>query len=130
MPGGNATSPARGDANAPSVIPQRVSVPRVSTWVPRYKLGRRHSGNTSAAFRENLQKGETLGLVFNKGGRAQARAGWRNKIAGYVAGSILSRGGSFEEFVAWDSHNEPPLKQTAPGELERWWKSAQSRQGK
>jgi len=118
------------EANNPAAIPQRAPLPRVSTWVPRYKLGRRFSGQTSERFRETLREGEALGLVFYKGHMAQDRQRFRNRIAGYVAGSIVGRGGSFEEFVAWDSHNEPPLKQTAPAELERWWKSAQSRQGK
>lgn len=118
------------EANDPGVIPKRVTAPRVSAWLPRYKLGRRGFGQTSAAFRETLKEGEALGLVFYKGGRAQARERFRNRIAGFVAGSIVGRGGGFEEFVAWDSHNEPPLQQTDPGELQRWWKSAQSRQGR
>ena len=118
------------DSNAPSVIPQRAPVPREFTWVPRYKLGRHHVGRSSAEFQEALKEGEALGLVFYEGGRPQARAGWRNKIAGYIAGGIVSRNGNFEEFVAWDSRNEPPLMQTDPGQLERWWRSAQERHQK
>ena len=102
----------------------------MSTWVPRYKLGQRHSGRPSAEFREILKEGESLGLVFYEGGRPQARDGFRNRIAGYIAGGIVSRGGGFEEFIAWDLRNEPPLRQTDPGQLERWWRSAQSRRGK
>jgi hypothetical protein len=115
------------DTNVPSVITQRAPIPRVSTWVPRYKLGQRHSERPSAEFREILKEGESLGLVSYEGGRAQARDGFRNRIAGYIAGGIVSRGGGFEEFIAWDSRNEPPLRQTDPGQLERWWKSAQKR---
>lgn len=118
------------DANSPAAVPHIKPVPRVSTWVPSYKLGRRHSGQASAGFREMLKEGESLGLVFYEGGRPQARDGFRNRIAGYIAGGIVSRGGGFEEFVAWDSRNEPPLRQTAPGQLERWWRSAQSRRGR
>jgi hypothetical protein len=112
------------DANNPSVVPQRTPVPRASTWVPRYKLDRRRSGQTSAVFREILKEGESLGLVSYEDRRPQARDGFRNRIAGHIAAGIVSRGGSFEKFVAWDSRNEPPLKQTDPGQLERWWNSA------
>ena len=115
------------DANNPSVIPHTEPAPRASTFVPRYKLGRRRSGPSSAAFHEFVKEGESLGLVFYEGGRPQARDGWRNNIAGCVAGSILARGGRFEDFVAWDSSNDPPLQGSEPGQLERWWRSAEAR---
>ncbi len=118
------------DLNAPSVIPQGTPVPHVSPWVPRWKLGTHRSGFRSEEFRETLKEGEALGLVFLRGGSPQARDGFRNRIAGYIAGSIVSRGGSLEDFLRWDSRNEPPIKQTNPDQLERWWNSAQSRRGR
>jgi hypothetical protein len=118
------------DANAPMVIPHTTPEPRVSAWVPRWKLGAHRSGSRPEELRKTLKEGEALGLVFFRGGSPQARDGFRNRIAGYIAGSIVSRGGSFEDFVRWDSGNEPPMNQSDPAQLKRWWNSAQGRRGR
>jgi hypothetical protein len=59
--------------------------------------------------------------VFQSRGVLQARRGCRNNIAGAIAHDIVRRGGTFEDFEAWDRSNKPPLASDKPTALKVWW---------
>jgi len=63
------------------------------------------------------------------GGLPNSNIGGRNKIAGWVAMTILKRGGTFEDYLFWDRQNHPPLASDEPGQLRAWWEYAQRRLG-
>ena len=112
------------EANPPSMIPQVVG-PSELSWPPKaWSLPAPVSSGKQEEFLAQIEEGRRSGQVFQVGGRLQARKGYRNKIAGAVARDILTRAGSFEDFLAWDAKNIPPLARDNPGELRKWWKWA------
>lgn len=112
------------ESNPVEVIPtSSVTAP---SWPPSYWRGTACSTAKGAELKELLAEGSAAGLLFELDGSIQARQGWRNRIAGSVARSLLRGGGSFEDFKRWDSRNLPPLASDEPASLRRWWRWAQN----
>ncbi len=93
-------------------------------WPPPHWRGawRGKASEKAETFREAVKQGELEGRVFpGRGGLPQARAGYRNRIAGGVAVSIARGGGAFPDFARWDQANVPPLASDEPDALKVWW---------
>lgn len=110
------------ESNATDLVPTCPT----TRWPPPYWRSAGGSAK-SRAYRELVSLGLAQGGFFHHNGSLQARRGWRNKLAGHVAGSIVRRGGSFEDFEAWDARNAPPLASDEPSALGHWWRSAMRR---
>ena len=109
------------EANSPSMIPQVVG-PSELGWPPKaWCLPAPVSSGRQDDFLTQIEEGRRSGQVFEVAGRLQARKGFRNKIAGAVARDIFKHRGTFEDFLAWDAGNIPPLARDNPGELRKWW---------
>jgi hypothetical protein len=112
------------DSNDPRVIPRNRSGSYPS-WPPlTWCLPRAPRGGKAENFRAVLEEATRAGTVFWRNGQPQAHEGSRNGIAGAIARDILRRGGTFEDFEAWDANNDPPLTTDKPQDLMQWWEWA------
>ncbi|MFI5143943.1 MAG: hypothetical protein ACHQHM_07970, partial [Thermoanaerobaculales bacterium] len=109
------------EANDPARIPS-TSPPSPARWPPSYfRTKARGLTSHAAAFQRVQAEGAREGKVFWVGGLPQAYEGYRAKIAGAVARSILGQQGTFDDFKAWDAKNVPPLASDDPRGLRDWW---------
>jgi hypothetical protein len=96
-------------------------------WPPPYFSLAGGQASKAAPYRAQLAAWASEGVAFKRGGVWQARRGCRNLVAGGIARDLVRHGKTFEDFVTWDTANEPPLATDRDERraLHHWWRSAQ-----